>query len=183
MKRQMTWVAAAVLLAAWASTAGATGWGIGGFGGISIPIVQDDAEQGTIYGAQLRLSVGGLLGIEPNVMYFRNGDWELDAVPGEVYDGSKFYAIGVNVILGSAGPPTGFRMFGLAGGKYYNEDNDYRDFSSSKLGWNAGVGLEIGLGTVGVEARAEGNIMPLDGGGSRKWVHLRAGLNYYFGIR
>jgi hypothetical protein len=182
MNKHVTLVVTALLMAATAQTAGATGWGIGAFGGISIPVAQDDAEQGTVFGAQLRLSVGGLIGIEPNITYFRNGDWELEGEDDQTFDGSKFYSIGVNVVLGSVGPPTGMRVFFLAGGKYFNEDNDFRDFSASKLGWNAGAGVEVGLGSIGVEARAEGNLMPLDDGGSRKWVHLRAGLNYYFGL-
>jgi len=183
MTRRM--IAMLVVLAAMglASSAHATGWGVGGFGGVSIPVAQEDAERGMVYGAQLRLSLGGLLGIEPNFTYFKNGDWTNDDAPGETFEGSKFTTIGVNLILGGAGPVTGFRFFPFAGAKFYNENNDSRDFSNSRLGWCGGLGFEIGAGSLGVEARASGEIMPLDGGGSQKWVQLRAGINYYIGLK
>ena len=58
-----------------ASTSMATGWGVGGFGGVSIPLAQDDAENGIVYGARLKLSLGGILGLEPNFTYAKDGDW------------------------------------------------------------------------------------------------------------
>jgi len=183
MNRRIMIAAAAVLILGTATGARATGWGVGAFGGVTIPIAQEDAARGILYGAQLRLSLGGLLGIEPNFTYFKNGDWEIDDAPGETFEGSKLTALGVNLILGGAGPVTGFRFFPFAGAKYYNEKNDFRDFSDSRLGWSAGLGLEIGAGSLGIEARAAGEVLPMDGGGSRKWVHLRGGVNYYFGIK
>ncbi|MBI3873272.1 MAG: hypothetical protein HY304_09375, partial [candidate division Zixibacteria bacterium] len=142
----------------------------------------DDAAKGVVFGGQLRLSLGGMFGLEPNFTYFRNGDWTTNGAPGETFSGSKFTSLGVNVILGGAGPVKGFRFFPFVGGRYYSEKNDFRDFSKAKLGWDGGLGFEIGAGTIGIEARACGELMPLDGGGSRKWVHVRGGLNYYFGI-
>ncbi|MEW5702402.1 MAG: hypothetical protein AB1792_09255 [Candidatus Zixiibacteriota bacterium] len=183
MKQARMIATVAVLILGTAGVANATGWGVGGFGGVTIPLVQDDATRGTLYGAHLRLSIGGMLGIEPNFIYFKNGDWEIDDAPGETFDGSKFTSVGVNLILGAAGPVTGFRFFPFAGAKYYNEKNDFRDFSDSHIGWCAGMGLEIGAGSLGIDIRASGEVLPLDGGGSRKWAHIRGGLNYYFGIR
>ena len=183
MKKVKMIAVAMVLILGSAAGARATGWGVGAFGGATIPLAQDDAARGTLYGAHLRLSVGGMLGIEPNFTYFKNGDWEIDDAPGETFEGSKFTAIGVNLILGGAGPVTGFRFFPFGGAKYYNEKNDFRDFSDSRLGWSAGLGLEIGAGSLGIDIRASGEVLPLDGGGSRKWAHIRGGLNYYFGIK
>ena len=183
VKRLVVAAALAMTLCLGTGAAYATGWGIGGFGGVSIPIAQDDASNGTVFGAHLKLSLGGMLGIEPNVTYFKNGDWEIDELPGETFEGSKITAVGVNLILGGAGPATGFRFFPFAGVKYYNEKNDFRDFSDGKLGFNGGLGFEIGAGSVGIEARASGEILPLDNDGSRKWVHVRGGLNYYFGAK
>lgn len=164
-------------------SAQATGWGIGGFGGVSIPVAQDDATNGMVFGGHLKLSLGGMLGIEPNFTYFKNGDWEIDELPGEIFEGSKLTAVGVNLILGGAGPATGFRFFPFAGVKYYNEKNDFRDFSDGSLGFNGGLGIEIGAGSIGIEARGSAEVLPLDGDGSRKWIHVRGGLNYYFGLR
>lgn len=173
----------ALALCLTASGAHATGWGVGGFAGVSIPVAQDDASNGMVIGGHLRLSLGGMLGIEPNVTYFKNGDWEIDELPGQTFEGSKITSVGVNLILGGAGPATGFRFFPFAGVKYFNEKNDFRDFSDGTLGFNGGLGFEIGAGSLGIEARASGEILPLDNDGSRKWVHVRGGLNYYFGVK
>lgn len=173
----------ALALCLTASGAHATGWGVGGFAGVSIPVAQDDASNGIVFGGHLKLSLGGMLGIEPNVTYFKNGDWEVDELPGQTFEGSKITSVGVNLILGGAGPATGFRFFPFAGVKYFNEKNDFRDFSDGTLGFNGGLGFEIGAGSLGIEARASGEILPLDNDGSRKWVHVRGGLNYYFGVR
>jgi hypothetical protein len=183
VKRIMIAAVATLALSLPTAVAHATGWGIGGFGGVSIPIAQDDAANGMVFGGHLRLSLGGMLGIEPNFTYFKNGDWEIDELPGETFEGSKLTSVGINVILGGAGPAVGFRFFPFGGIKYYNEENDFRDFSDGQLGFCGGMGFEIGSGPLGIEARASGEVLPLDNDGSRKWVHLRAGLNYYFGVR
>jgi hypothetical protein len=181
--KKIALILAGILLVSAATSAHATGWGVGGFGGVSIPIVQDDAAQGVVFGGHIRLSLGGILGLEPNWTYFKNGDWTTSDAPGETFPGSKFNSFGVNAILGGAGPVTGFRFFPFAGFKFYNEKNDFRDFSGSHLGWNAGLGIEIGAGPIGIEGRASGELLPIDGGGSRKWVHILGGLNYYFGAK
>ncbi len=181
MNRRMVWLFALLIAVAMAPAAHATGWGVGGFGGVSIPIAQDDAEQGMVIGGHVKFSVGGLLGIEPNFTYFKNGDWDIDEVPDETFEGSTFNSFGVNLILGGAGPVTGFRFFPFVGVKYYNEDSELRD-ADSQIGWNGGLGLEIGIRNIGVEARGSFELMPLDGGGSRKWGQVTGGLNIYFGV-
>jgi len=182
-RRMVMAFALATALGLTAGGAQAAGWGIGGFGGVSIPVAQEDASNGLVFGGHLKLSLGGMLGIEPNVTYFKNGDWEFDELPGQTFEGSKITAIGVNLLLGGAGPATGFRFFPFAGVKYYNEKNDFRDFSDGTLGFNGGLGLEIGVGSIGIEARASGEVLPLNNDGSRKWVHILGGLNYYFGAK
>jgi hypothetical protein len=99
----------------------------------------------------------------------------------ELFEGSQLFAIGVNAVLGGSGPVTGFRPFFFGGVKFYNQKNDFRDYSEGSIGWNAGLGIEVGGGPIGFEARASGEVLPLDRGGSRKWVHVRGGINYYFG--
>lgn len=173
-------VLAGLLLGAMVGTSDAAGWGIGGFGGVSIPVAQDDAANGVVIGGHLKLSLG-MLGLEPNFTYFKNGDWEIDELPGETFEGSKITAVGLNLLLGGTGPVTGMRFFPFAGIKYYNEKNDFRDFSDGSIGWNGGLGIEIGAGTIGIDVRGSAEILPLEDGGSRKWVHVRGGLNYYFG--
>lgn len=181
MTKRIVCVCAMLLAIGAASPASATGWGVGGFGGVSIPLVQEDGEQGLVFGGHVKLSLGGLLGVEPNFTYFKNGDWSPDDDPAVNLTGSKFSSIGVNLILGGAGPVKGFRFFPFVGVNYYNESSDLYD-ADSKLGWNGGIGLEIGMGNIGLEARGSFELMPLDGGGSRKWGHITGGLNIYFGV-
>jgi hypothetical protein len=157
----------------------ATGWGVGGFGGVSIPLVQDDAENGIVYGARLKLSLGGILGLEPNFTYAKDGDWKVDEVD-ETFKGSKFTSAGVNLLFGASGPVTAMRFFSFIGAKYFSEDNDLRE-TDSRIGWTGGLGIEFGAGNIGIEGRGGLELMTLDGGGSRKWAHITAGLNYYFG--
>ncbi len=163
-----------------APTVEATGLGVGAFGGVSIPIVQKDAAQGIVAGAHVRLSLIGMLGVEPNFTYMKDGDWKVDDLPGVTFKGSKVSAYGVNLILGGAGPFAGVRFFPFIGGKIYNLKKPELN-SDSQIGWNLGVGLEFGIGNLGIEARAAGELMKLKPKGSRKWAHITAGLNYYFG--
>ena len=173
-------VALAVALC-WGTTANATGWGIGVFGGINAPIAQEDAEKGTVYGAHLRLSLGGLLTVEPNFMLFTNGDYEIDESPGETFEGASLYKFGVNLLLGG-GPSAGIHPYLFGGVGYYNRKIELPDLSDSRVGWNGGIGFEFGGGPIGFDIRGSFELMPLDGDGSRKWVHVRGGINYYFGV-
>lgn len=181
MKKGLIAVVLAVLfLMGWQDTC-ATGLGLGAFGGVSIPIAQDDGEKGSVFGARVKLSIGGVLGLEPNLTFFKNGDWDLEGLQ-ESLPGSKFSSVGVNLLLGSSGPVAGMRPVLFVGGKYYSEDNDLRD-ADSRIGWNAGLGLEFGGGPIGLEVRGSLELMTLEGGGSRKWGHFTGGINYYLGAR
>lgn len=179
VRRVSVAVAFAVVIFLFAGGADAAGWGIGGFGGVSIPIAQEDAANGIVFGGHVKLSLG-MLGIEPNFTYLKSGDWEFEDLPGQTFEGSKITSIGVNLLLGG-GAPTGFRFFPFVGAKYYNYKQEIPDFSDSQLGFNGGLGIEIGSGPIGVEARGSLEVLPLDPEGSRKWVLVTGGLNYYFG--
>jgi hypothetical protein len=180
MKRSFVAALLVALACLAGSRASATGLGVGGFGGVSIPLVQDDGEKGSVFGAHVKLSLGGILGVEPNITFFKNGDWDVEE--GNTLAGSSFSSVGVNLMLGGSGPVTAMRPLMFVGGKYYSEDNDLRD-TDSQIGWNAGLGLEFGGGPIGVEVRGSFELMTLDGGGSRKWGHITGGVNFYFGAQ
>ena len=179
MKIRLIGLLVAALVLGMASSSLAAGWGVGGFAGVSIPIVQDDAENGKVYGGRLKLSLGGILGLEPNFTYTQDGDWEIDGVD-ETFKGSKFTSVGVNLLIGASGPVTAIRFFSFVGAKYYSVDNDSPE-TDSRLGWNGGVGIEFGAGNLGFEGRGGFELMTLDDGGSRKWAHVTGGINIYFG--
>lgn len=180
MLKRILMVAALLAVLAPASPGHATGWGVGAFGGVSIPLVQDDGTNGTVFGGRLKLSLAGPIGIEPHIAFFKNGDWEPEDAPNVTLDGSKFTMIGVNFLLGGAGQVNAVRFFPVAGFDYYSQSTDLYD-ADSRIGWNAGLGLEFGAGNIGVEARGTFNLMTMKDGGSRKWAQLTGGVNLYFG--
>lgn len=179
MRIRLVGLVVVALVLGGSSTSKATGWGVGGFAGVSLPIAQDDAENGTVYGARVKLSLGGILGLEPNFTYAKDGDWEVDDVD-ETFEGGKFTSFGVNLLIGASGPVTTVRVFTFVGAKYFSEDNDLRE-TDSRLGWGGGLGVEFGAGNIGFEGRGGLELMTLDGGGSRKWGYITGGVNLYFG--
>jgi hypothetical protein len=179
MKKHPAGILMVALVLGVAAPCAATGWGIGGFAGASIPIAQDDAENGTVYGGRLKLSLGGVLGIEPNFTYAKDGEWTIDGVE-ETFEASKFTSFGINLLLNGAGPVQAVRIVPFVGAKYYSEDHPDLE-RDSRLGGTAGIGIEFGAGNIGFEGRGAIELMTLDGGGSRKWAHVTGGVNLYFG--
>ena len=184
MRKWICGIALIMMVLCLAPAVRAIGWGVGAFGGVSIPIVQKDATNGYAAGVHLRFSLAGLLGLEPNFTYFHDGKWTYKNEGALIYsgEGSKISAFGVNAIIGGVGPLTGFRFFPFIGAKFYNLKKFGLD-SQTQIGWNVGMGLEIGVGNIGIEARASGELMKTKGSASRKWAHITGGLNYYFGAK
>jgi hypothetical protein len=179
MTKHLAGIVMVALVFGVAAPCAATGWGVGGFAGVSIPVAQDDAENGSVFGGHLKLSLGGMLGIEPNFSYVKDGEWTVDDVD-ETFEASKFTSFGINILLNGAGPVQAFRLVPFGGVKYYSEDHPDLD-RDSRLGWTAGIGIEFGAGNVGFEGRGALELMTLDGGGSRKWGIITGGVNLYFG--
>lgn len=179
MRIRLVGLVVVALVLGTASTSMAAGWGVGAFAGVSLPIAQDDAASGTVYGARMKLSLGGILGLEPNFTYAKDGEWTVDDVD-ETFDGAKFTSLGVNLLIGAAGPVTTMRVFTFIGAKYFSEDNDFRE-TDSRLGGEGGLGIEFGAGNIGFEGRGGLELMTLNGGGSRKWGYITGGVNLYFG--
>lgn len=168
-----------VLLLALASSGFATGVGIGGFGGVSIPIIQEDQGNGTVFGLRAKLKLIPGFTIEPVLGFNKFGDADSDFGTRE---GSKVTYYGVDLILGGMGAPIGPRVYLVGGGAFYSFSRDY-DEDESRLGLSAGLGIEIGLGkTLGLDFRGKFHLVTQDGGGSRKMANITAGLNYYLGM-
>ncbi len=162
--------------------ASAFDWGIGGFGGVSLPLEQEDAESGMVYGARLRLDLGLGLSLEPQFFYLQNGDYDVEVSPTvtESLESWKVTSGGANLVLGApAYKFTGLRPFFFGGVRYNTLDFEGRD-SESELGFGGGIGLEIGLDQIAIDVRATGEIFP-DGDASRKNGMLTGGLTIYLG--
>ncbi len=162
--------------------ASALDWGVGGFGGVSIPIEQDDAENGLVYGARVRLGLGMGLALEPQFFYLKNGEYDIEvgSTTTETLESWKATSGGVNLVLGApADKFAGLRPFFFGGVRYNALDFEGHD-TESEVGFGGGIGLEIGFRQVALDVRATGEIFP-DGDASRKNGMLAGGLTVYLG--
>ena len=187
--KQLTLLAAVSLILFSASPTTAGGWGVGGFGGISIPIEQDDAENGTVFGLKGRWSPIWSLTVEPQVFLLKNGDYDIvvdedaDPVLSETLKSWKVTSFGANLVLGApAGQFKGVHPFFFGGLRLGAVDFDAPDRDAeTKFGFGVGVGVEIGFGQVGLEIRGTGEALIGDSS-SRKNGTITAGLNLYLGL-
>jgi hypothetical protein len=172
-----------VVLLAWgwlSSPALAVPIGIGAYGGLNLPIAQQDAESGSLLGAKLRIAVHPLIALEPSLTFFQQGDTEVDiAGQSMTLDGGKSTALGLNLVVGSAGPPDGLGFYGILGVASHATKQEGTE-DQSRLAMNFGPGLEVGIApglALGLEARL--HMISLDGGGARKNLGLSGGVIYY----
>ena len=177
MKRIVPVVLLALVLGA--GTASAIGVSIGGgvFGGVSIPVLQDDAKQGTIYGVRVPVSLLPLLKVEPYWATTSPGDEE-ETFGGLSYtrDGGKVTAYGVNALLALGGPVRFYPFAGIGTHKLTRTGAD----DLSKIGYNFGLGLGLSLiPKFDVDVRGELNMITL-GETSRKFANVTAGVSYHF---
>jgi hypothetical protein len=185
MKRLVILAAVGMILSS-VPSALAGGWGIGGFGGITIPVEQADAENGIVYGLRARLPAFWALTLEPQVFLLQNGDYDVEwgSGEGQIETGLKSWkatSFGANLILGAPVRQfSGVRPFIFGGVRLNSMDFDGRD-SETQLGFGAGLGLEIGSGMLGFEVRATGEVFPDGDGSSRKNGIITGGLNIYLG--
>ena len=180
MKKALV-VFSALLLAAAATSGQEAKVGIGAFGGLNIPLVQDDQTNGTAYGIMARIKFLPFLNVEPNVMF---GKWgEPDPVDGVDLgvDGSKITSFGVDAVLGGMPGVVGFKPYGVLGVGSYKIKNDDTGFDESGLGWSGGLGFGIGFSRkFDIDVRGKLIVAPQDGG-SKKALTVTGGVLYYLG--
>ena len=146
--------------------------GAGAFGGYAVPIIQDDAGSGIMYGIRVPVSVSSMFTIEPYYMT-SNLDEVTEELGGVEYtrDGFDMKSIGGNVILfgGSFYPFVGFGSYSLK--REGSED-------ISELGWNFGLGMGLPVAQkLRLDIRAEMDMIVTDET-SRKFGAATAGLTY-----
>lgn len=159
-------------------------FGVGANVGMIYPIVQDDQDNGSIFGLKAIYSLGGIT-VEPNLSFVKYGDpTTSDADLIGLYDGfegSKITSFGVDGLLGG-GSGAGIHPYFLFGVSFYKTKRDMTQQDDTDLGFAGGLGLEIGVGTtLSLDARGKLHVIPIDGGGSKKAASATAGINFYFG--
>jgi hypothetical protein len=156
--------------------------GVGAFGGMNIPVVQDDQKTGSVFGFRAGLRVLPFLIAEPNVTF---GKWgspdEVEGVKWEI-DGSKINSYGIDAIIGNVHGIKGFKPYGILGAGIYSIKNDDTGYDESKLGFSGGFGFGIGLSPM-LDVDVAGRlVVAAQEEGSKKALFVTAGLNYYFNL-
>lgn len=156
---------------------------VGAFGGLNIPIVQEDAASGSDFGIKAKFSpipfIAGTAFFEARTMgdaKFTFNDTEYTTDAGSVT------SFGVEALLGSTGGGTGPHFYFAVGISSYKWTRDnWEDFS--KVGYHFGPGFEVVFPKkIGLEFRGYFEIVPTEGDGSRKNGILLVGANYHFGL-
>jgi hypothetical protein len=161
-------------LALTAGTASAASVGIGAFGGVSIPVVQDDNGQGMIFGARAPVKLIPLVTVEPYFAMTTGGEKD-QSVEGYTisYEGVDVTGFGANVMLTMGGPLQFYPYAGIGSFKTKRTGLD-----ETYTGYNFGLGLgfspspQFSLHLRGELAAA------VDGDISRKWANVTVGVTY-----
>lgn len=173
MKRLFATVFLVALLAPAVAHAGTIG--IGAFGGASIPVVQDDAKQGSIFGVRVPVHLVPLLMVEPYYAKSGLGDVE-DTFAGLSYtrDGFDVSSYGANVMLSLGGPLQFYPFVGIGQNTVKREGSD----DQTLTGYNFGLGFGI-TPAPKLHVHLRGELQAIvDGDASRKFGNVTAGLSY-----
>jgi hypothetical protein len=185
MKKTLPLIAVLLLTgSAWALT----DISLGVYGGLNAPLAQEDAKSGTGFGLRLKVAPVPMFA---GAAFFESrsfGDPEVTVFAGTpleqttTNDGGKVTVFGAEALLGSPGGGFGPHFYFMAGIANYKWKRDnFEDLS--KVGYHIGPGLEVIFPPgIGLEGKAKFEIVPTDGGGSRKNLLLFVGANYHLGI-
>ena len=156
---------------------------VGVFGGLNFPLAQEDTESGNGFGLKAKFSPMPM--IAGSVFYESRsfGDPEL-TILGQTMttDGGKVASLGAEALIGNVGGGMGPHFYWTLGISSYKWTRDgYDDFS--EIGYHLGPGFELVLAmNIGLEIRGKFEVVPTDGGGSRKNAVVFIGANYHIGL-
>jgi len=171
-----TLLLALLALAMTAGTAAAADIGIGAFGGVSIPVLNDLSKQGSQFGVRVPVNLIPLLTVEPFFSTSSLGDAEetFGAI-SYTRDGGKVTGFGANALF-TFGSPV-FRLFPIVGiGSYKIERDGAEDITD--VGYNFGLGLGFSpIPKLAVNVRGELNMVVTDET-SQKAANVTAGVSY-----
>jgi opacity protein-like surface antigen len=172
MKRIL--VMALVATALLAGAAHAASIGLGFFGGASVPIVQEDQDNGSVWGLRAPVKLLPLLTAEPYFSSAALGD-KTQSVGGfsVTREGSDVTSFGLNAMLTMGGPVRFYPFAGIGTAKYKRTGQD-----ESFTAYNLGLGLGIGvIPKLDLDLRGEFQAAA-DGDVSRKVVNISLGASY-----
>lgn len=164
---------AATLLVAGRARAGSVGVGV--FGGVSVPVLQDDQDNGTILGVRVPVKVVPLFAVEPFFSSSALGDKTIQIAPGlsTTREGSDVTTYGLNAMLTLGGPVSFYPFLGLGSARFKRTGQD-ETFTS----YHMGLGLALSpLPRLGVDLRAELQAAAADGV-ARKMFNVTLGASW-----
>ena len=150
--------------------------GVGAFGGLSIPVAQDDQASGTEFGFRARVKLA-FITFEPNFTLSKWGQADPPVGITTMPDGSKVTAFGVDALLGGAPGVVGFKPYFVIGAASYKVKNDDTKFEETDFGFSGGLGVMLGLTPkFDVDVRGKAVVIPMEDGGSKKAISVIAGV-------
>ena len=154
--------------------------GLGAYGGINVPVLNDLSKQGSDFGVRVPIKLGDLFSVEGFYSQSALGDVE-DTFGGSSYtrDGGNLKAFGANALL-TVGE--GFRVFPFAGvGSYRLTRSGSEDVSD--MGFQFGLGLgflpDPAVERLSIDIRGEVDMVVTDQT-SQKYAKATAGVSYLF---
>jgi hypothetical protein len=159
-----------------AGAAHAVSVGVGAFGGLSVPIVQDDTGQGTVFGLRVPVNLVPMISVEPYFSSASGGDKEetFGSIT-ETRTGLDVTGFGANVLIPFG---TGFRFYPFAGIGSHTIKREGSD-DLTKTAYNFGLGIGFSPPVVGLSVDVRGELTAVvDGDVSRKWANATVGVSY-----
>jgi hypothetical protein len=146
--------------------------GIGAYGGSNIPVAQDDAGTGALFGFRGRL--GFPYGtIEPSVNFMGQGDGSTDFEGTEItLEATDIMSYAFNYLV-RTGP-----VYYTAGVGWSTVDIPGGVGESDEATYNFGIGVEFPVGPISIDVSPRAFIINTAGDGSRKNAAIMAGINY-----
>jgi opacity protein-like surface antigen len=145
--------ACVLVLALTAGPASAVTIGGGAFGGLSIPVAQDDNGQGTIFGIRAPVGFAPMFTVEPYASWTTGGEAEQTVAGIELTrSGIDLTSYGANVLLTFG---TGVQFFPFAGIGSTASERDGLDQSSTSYNFGLGIGFKPFAMPLAIDVRGE----------------------------
>jgi hypothetical protein len=155
--------------------AGATSIGVGGFGGMSYPIIQDDNGQGTVFGLRAPVKLIPLVTVEPYFTKISGGDKDQDIEGTTITrNGIDVTGFGANVLLTFGGRIQFYPFAGI--GSYALSREGSEDQTNTTYTFGLGLGISP-MPKLSIHVRGE-LAAAVDGDVSRKWANATIGVSY-----
>jgi hypothetical protein len=181
-------ILAAVILVLSTGTAGAiVDISAGPYFGMDIPVANDQATSGGLFGIQAKVSFLSYLAAGAHFSSSSLGEVSHTFFEGqpeefsESLDGGDVTSYGADLYLGTMTGLPGFKIYAVGSVASWKWERDYTE-EVSEVAWAVGPGIELVLPFgLGVEGRGMFQISPTDNDGSVKSFVWFIGASYHFG--